>query len=179
MKQSFLRIIIASLLLVLVSSCGYYFPHVYTGPDKTVYMPTWKNRTDKLGLDAKLYQSLSKWFQKSDSIRITKKKEEADLILAGEITFIELPSVSWAADARTTDVKVRLGVRYVLKDQKTGKLLWEVPHELWTEDYNARTIDTSAENEALDQIIDDLSERIYLGTLERIRKQNREQGITP
>ncbi len=159
--------------LLFVSGCGYYFPHIYTGPDRNIYMPTWKNRTNKLGLDAKIYQSLAKWFQKSKSIRITKKKEAADLVLAGEILSIELPSVAWGGDWRTSDVKVRLRVRYVLKDQHAGKLLWEVPNELWTEDYNARTINTSAENEALKQIIDDLSERIYLGTLERIRKQNR------
>jgi hypothetical protein len=74
-------------LIFLLGGCGYYFPHVYDGPEKSVYMPNWKNRTDKLGIDAVMYQSLSIWFQKSKAIRITKKKETADLILAGEITF--------------------------------------------------------------------------------------------
>ncbi len=159
-------------LISLLGGCGYYFPHIYDGPEKTVYMPNWKNRTDKLDIDAVMYQSLSIWFQKSKAIRITKKKESADLILAGEITYIDLPSVAWNSNARATDIKVELGLRYVLKDLKNGEILWEVPNDLWTEDFNTLNQTADSENEALKQIIDDISEKIYLGTLEKLRKQN-------
>jgi len=167
------RLIILLCLVVLLGGCGYYFPQVYDGPTRYVYMPTWKNRTNELGLDARIYQSLARWFQKSDAIRITKDKKNADLILAGEILYIDLPSVSWNGDARSTSVKVKLGVRYVLKDLKKDKILWEVPDELWTEDYSIHDIGTNAETKALAQIVDDLSERIYLGTLDKLREQNR------
>ena len=146
-------------LFFLLGGCGYYFPHIYDGPDK-------------LGIDAVMYQSLSIWFQKSKAIRITKKKETADLILAGEITYIDLPSVAWDGNARATDVKVRLGLRYVLKDLKNNKILWEVPNDMWTEDFNTLNQSADSEDEALKQIIDDVSEKIYLGTLDKIRKQN-------
>jgi hypothetical protein len=159
-------------LIFLLGGCGYYFPHIYDGPEKSVYMPNWKNRTDKLGIDAVMYQSLSIWFQKSKAIRITKKKETADLILAGEITYIDLPSVAWDGNARTTDVKVRLGLRYVLKDLKNGKILWEVPDDMWTEDFDTLNQAADSEDEALKQIIDDVSEKIYLGTLKKLRKLN-------
>ena len=159
-------------LIFLLGGCGYYFPHIYDGPEKSVYMPNWKNRTSKLGIDAVMYQSLSIWFQKSKAIRITKKKETADLILAGEITFIDLPSVAWDGNARATDVKVRLGLRYVLKDLKNNKILWEVPNDMWTEDFNTLNQSADSEDEALKQIIDDVSEKIYLGTLDKLRKQN-------
>ena len=167
------RLLVILSLLVLLGGCGYYFPHVYDGPEKAVYMPNWKNRTDKLGIDNVMYQTLSIWFQKSDAIRITKKKETADLILAGEVTYIDLPSIAWNDTARTTDVKVKLGVRYVLKDLKTGKILWEVPNDVWTEDYNTLNQTADNEDEALAQIIDDIAEKIYLGTLNRLRKLNR------
>ncbi len=159
-------------LIFLLGGCGYYFPHIYDGPEKSVYMPNWKNRTDKLGIDAVMYQSLSIWFQKSKAIRITKNKETADLILAGEITFIDLPSVAWDGNARATDVKVRLGLRYVLKDLKNGEILWEVPRDMWTEDFDTLNQSADNEDEALKQIIDDVSEKIYLGTLDKLRKQN-------
>jgi len=168
------RLIILLFLVVLLGGCGYYFPQVYDGPTRYVYMPTWKNRTNELGLDARIYQSLARWFQKSDAIRITKDKKNADLILAGEILYIDLPSVSWNGDARSTSVKVKLGVRYVLKDLQHDKILWEVPDELWTEDYAVQDIGTNAETRALAQIVDDLSERIYLGTLDKLREQNRQ-----
>ncbi|PIE56979.1 MAG: hypothetical protein CSA34_01375 [Desulfobulbus propionicus] len=161
------------LLALILSGCGgYYFPHVYDGPQKSVYMPNWKNRSNKLGLDSQIYQSLAHWFQKSEAISITKKKEGADVVLAGEIISLDLPSVTWGSNAKTVDVKATLEVRYVLKDQHTGELLWEVPRERWAEDYNAKTVNATAENEALETIINDLSEKIYIGVLDRIRRQN-------
>ena len=171
------RLILSICLVALLGGCGYYFPHVYDGPTRSMYMPTWKNRTNELGLDARIYQSLARWFQKSSAITITKKKDQADLVLAGEIVYIDLPSVSWNGDARTTNVKVKLGVRYVLKDLKQGKIIWEVPNELWTEDFSVQDLGTGAETEALAQIVDDLSERIYLGTLDKLREQNRQAGM--
>lgn len=161
---------------LLIGGCGYYFPHVYDGPNQSIYMPNWQNRTSQLGLDAKIYQSLSRWFQKSSSIVLTKKRDEADMILAGEIVNIDLPSVSWDADNRASEAKVILEVRYILKDIKTDEILWEVPAELWTEAYstaNGSSAMAIAEREALEQILTDLSERIYLGTLDKIRKKNR------
>ena len=46
------------LLALLVGSCGYYNPHVYSGPARVVYMPNWQNRTNKLGLDNRIYLSI-------------------------------------------------------------------------------------------------------------------------
>jgi len=174
---SILILLVSSLLLV--GGCGYYFPSVYDGPTRTIYMPEWKNRTSKLGIDITLYKSLSRWFQQSEAVILTKDKTKADLILAGEIYYIDLPSIAWDGDTVTTDVKIKIGVRYVLKDLETDTILWEVPNEIWTEDYPAHTLSTTAENEALSIIIDDLSERIYIGTLNKIRKENLTRQSTP
>ncbi len=179
MKKNIPCILLFVAVTILFSGCGYYFPSVYDGPTKTIYMPEWKNRTSKLGIDITLYKTLSRWFQQSEAIILTKDKSKAQLILAGEIVSIDLPSIAWGGDTVTTDVKIRLGVRYVLKDLETGKLLWEVPHEIWTEDYPSRVLSTVAENEALETIIDDLSERIYLGTLNNLRKENSTRQETP
>lgn len=173
LSKTVLPILMAAALLA--GGCGYYFPHIYDGPTRTIYMPNWQNRTSQLGLDAKIYQSLSRWFQKSKSIVLTKNKAEADLILAGEIVNIDLPSVSWDGNARTTEVKVMLHVRYVLKDLKSDEIIWEVPRELWTEAYSSvggASAMADNEREALAQILEDISERIYLGTLDKLRKEN-------
>ena len=69
------------LLALLVGSCGYYNPHVYSGPARVVYMPNWQNRTNKLGLDNRIYLSMARWFQKSEALDLTKEKGRADLIL--------------------------------------------------------------------------------------------------
>ncbi len=163
------------IIALLFGGCSYYFPHVYDGPTKKIYMPTWKNRTSNLGLDTKIYQSLARWFQKSQSIVLTKNKAEADLILAGEIVSIDLPSIAWNVNAMATEVKVRLNVRYILKDLQTNEILWEVPREIWTEEYSSlggSMAINENEKRALDVILEELSERLYLGTLDKIRQIN-------
>ena len=156
------------LFLILIASCGYRNPNVYNGPSKVIYATEWKNRTSELGLDSTLYRSLNKWFQKSGSLKTVRDKNGADLILAGEIVSISLPSLSYDSDNVASEVKVRLKVRYILKEIATQKVLLEVPSETWTEEYlvtSSSSTNSDNESEALDTIIEDLSKKIYQRTL--------------
>lgn len=153
---------------LLFTACGYHNPYVYTGPERVIYIKNWKNRTNELGLDSKLYQSLVRWYQKSASITITKKRAGADLILAGEIVSIELPSLSYGSNSSTTEVKLKLKTRYVLQEISSGKILIEQPGEMWSQDYlvgSSATETSDNQDQALDVIIDDLSQKIYQRTL--------------
>lgn len=164
--------LLAVSVLFLVS-CGYHNPYVYTGPEKIIYIKDWKNRTSELGLNSDIYSSLVKWYQKSGSIRITKKKAGSDLILAGEIVSIDLPSLSYGSSNSATEVKIRLKTRYILKDLKTEKVLFEQPGEVWTQDYQVgSTTSETRDNQAaaLDIIIDDLSQKVYQKTLLELPK---------
>lgn len=177
MNRPSAKLLLVLCLSLLLASCGgYYFPNVYDGPAVSIYMPTWKNRTDRLGIDSAMYKALSSWFLKSDKLSLTKEKEGADMILAGEIVSIHLPGIGWDSSARTTDVKVELVLRYVLKDMKTGEIVWEAPNEVWTEDYNTVVQNAGNEDEAIEQILDDVAEKIYLGAVSRIRKMSKKQG---
>ncbi|MCI5146536.1 MAG: hypothetical protein D3923_13670 [Candidatus Electrothrix sp. AR3] len=171
------NLLILFCFLLLFNGCGYYFPNVYDVPEVSVYMPTWKNRTNKLGIDNLMYQSLAAWFQKADKIHITRDRESADMVLAGEIISMELPGIGWNTDARITDVKVALHLRYILKDLESGKILWEIPNDIWTEDYNTLAEKADTEDEAIEQILDEVSEKIYLGTISRIRKMHRKKIV--
>ena len=173
MNRSSGNLLVLLSFFFLLGGCGYYFPNVYDGPEVSVYMPTWKNRTDKLGIDNTMYHSLAEWFRKAEKIHLTRSREDADMILAGEINSIHLPGIGWNTEARTTDVKVELRLRYVLKDLESGKILWEVPNDIWTEDYNTLAEKADTEDEAIEQILDEVSEKIYLGTIARIRKIHR------
>ncbi|MEN8199232.1 MAG: LptE family protein [Thermodesulfobacteriota bacterium] len=158
----------------ILASCGYHNPYVYTGPDRNLYITTWHNRTNELLLDAKIYQSLVRWYQKSGAIKVTKQKEGADLILAGEIMSIDLPSLSYGVGNAATEVKIILNVRYILKDLASGEVVMEVGKEEWTEPYKVGASSTESsdnEKEALATIIDDLSEKIYIKTLDILSQQ--------
>lgn len=156
------------LVLILVASCGYKNPNVYNGPSKVIYATEWKNRTSELGLDSKIYRSLTKWFQKSGSITTVRDKAGADLILAGEIISIALPSLSYGSDNVASEVKVRLKVRYILKEIATDRVLIEIPSETWTEEYlvaSSSSITSDNESDALDEIIENMSQKIYQRTI--------------
>jgi Lipopolysaccharide-assembly len=170
------KYIIPLVLLVslILPACGYHNPYVYSGPARDLYITTWHNRTNELLLDAKIYQSLVSWYQKSGSIKVTKEKEGAHLILAGEIISIDLPSLSYGAFDAAKEVKILLTVRYILKDLTSGQVLMEVGQETWTEQYkvgNSSSETSDNEKKALAIIIDDLSEKIYIKTLDILSKQ--------
>ncbi len=158
---------------LLLGGCGYRNPYVYSGPDKSIYVTTWKNRTSELQLDADIYQALIRWFQKSGSISITKQKEGADLILAGEIISYNLPSLTYGANNAASTVKLRLRVRYILKDLNTDRVLIEQSSEEWIEDFrissdSALTRDNG--NRALETIIENMAQKIYQRSLVQISK---------
>lgn len=176
MKSFNLRLTCLAALALILSGCGgYYFPHVYSGPAKSIYLKTWRNQTNQLELGNDVFQALNNWFRKSRTITITKEKTGADLLLAGEIKAIDLPSVSFGEDTSAKEVKVILKVRYILKDMATGDILWEVSKEKRSEEYSVA--DTAAgtrdnEQQALEKIIDELAENIYINTLDKLRRQN-------
>ena len=160
-------------IAVFVIGCGYRNPYVYSGPDKTIYVTTWKNRTSNLQLDAKIYQELIKWFQKSGSLKITKDKEGADYILAGEIVSIDIPSLAYDSANDASDIKLRLKVRYIFKDLVDDQVLFQRPTVERQQSYTvtgdaAETRDNY--NEALDTLVEDLAQDIYQKTLVELSK---------
>lgn len=159
------------MVIFFLSACGYRNPYVYSGPDKNIYVTTWKNRTSNLQLSAQVYQELLKWFQKSSSLKVTKNKEGSDFILAGEIVSIDIPSLAYGAGNSASNVKLTLKVRYIFKDLESGKVLIENASETWTESYTvtgdaAETKDNA--DEALEKIIEDMSQKIYQRSLVEI-----------
>jgi outer membrane lipopolysaccharide assembly protein LptE/RlpB len=157
--------------LFLLISCGYHNPYVYSGPPKTIYIATWQNRTSELQLSTQIYQSLLNWYQRNSTLKIVRSKEDADLILGGEIVSIDIPSLSFGANNITREVKLKLQVRYVFKDLESDTILFQVPYEQRTEEYvvnNDNTTDSAREAEALATIIDELSQDIYIRTLDSL-----------
>ena len=173
MKHYIRWIFLGAAIAVLLSGCGYRNPYVYSGPEKSIYVTTWKNRTSNLQLDAQIYQELLKWFQKSRSLKITKTKEGADFILAGEIVSIDIPSLAYDAGNTASDVKLTLKVRYIFKDLASDKILLEMPSETWQQSYTV-TADSAATrdnaDEALNKIVEDMSQKIYQRALVEIAK---------
>lgn len=178
MKKSIKYIPVYLILLLAVisftSGCGYHNANVYSGPEKKIYLVDWKNRTSTLILGSDIYRSLVSWFQKSRNIEVVKSKSSADLIMAGEIISLDLPSLSYT-DRTTSEVQVNLRVRYIIKDVNTNEILIEVPNEVWTDEYvlNSTSANTSSsESAAIATIVDDLTKSIYRQTLRKLNNPN-------
>jgi outer membrane lipopolysaccharide assembly protein LptE/RlpB len=160
--------------LFLVTACGYHNPYVYDGPDKTIYMSEWKNRSNQLEINTRLYQSLVRWFQKSGSLHVSAEKLGADLILAGEIKSIYFPSRSYISSNIAIEGRMHLTVRYILKDLQSDVVLLEEPNYVFSENYLISSANPSVtrdnEDSALSQAIEDLAQRIYQRCLAEIPK---------
>ncbi len=173
LKASIRILLLLVAMAVGVSSCGYRNPYVYSGPTKTIYITNWKNRTSKLNLNSDIYKSLLKWYQKSGSFKVSKQKSGADFILAGEIVSINLPSLTYNTASDSSAVEVKLTIRYILKDLKQNQVMFEQSKATLSEDYTV-SADTAVtadnEQDALEEIIDNMSETIYLKTLKKLSK---------
>ena len=173
MKLHIRCIVFGVVVIFFLSACGYRNPYVYSGPEKDIYVTTWKNRTSNLQLSAQVYQELLKWFQKSRSLKVTKNKDGSDFILAGEIVSIDIPSLAYNAGNSASEVKLTLKVRYIFKELASEKVLIEKASETWTETYPVTSDATETQdnaNEALEKIIEDMSQKIYQRALVEIAK---------
>jgi outer membrane lipopolysaccharide assembly protein LptE/RlpB len=160
-------------VLLCLAACGYRNPYVYNGPDKTIYITDWKNRTSELGINTKLYQTLMRWFQKSGSLHISSERQGADLILAGEIKSIYLPSRSYGSNRTAVEGRMYLTVRYILKDLQSDTVLLEEQNHTFSKDYlisNDSTVTRNNEDDAIDQALEDLSQKLYQRCLVEIPK---------
>lgn len=164
------------LLLTLGSSgCGYHNPYV-SSPDnqespaaKTLLITTWQNRTNELGLESIYFRLFNAWFKNSNRIAVVFDEDQADLKLTGEISAIDLPGLFYDTFDEALEVKLKLTVRFTLRDTHNNSVLWQ---ERNFTIYEPFIINPSGEKnrynkeKALLHIGDQIAELIYLRTHE-------------
>lgn len=165
------RLVALFCLLLLQNGCGYHNPYISTGSAQqdpvSLHLDVWTNLTNELGLEASLHRSLTGWFQKSGHIKLTNNRDQADLLLFGEITAINLPGVTYGLHDQITELEARLTVSCTLQDRQTGDILWQEQRLTLTESFSvgSGSEETRANKElALTRITRDLSETIYLNS---------------
>ncbi len=76
------------LTILLLGGCGYQNPYLTNGSvpsnARTIYLTMWPNRTNEFGLEAKIFRSQSRWFQKSGNIKLVGNRKNADFILTAK-----------------------------------------------------------------------------------------------
>jgi len=176
-SEIFFRYLLFPLLMLLtaalLSQCGYTNPYVQKIPAGTepitLYVTTWQNRTNELGLESKYLRTLTSWFKKSDIIHILFEKENADLKLTGEITSIDLPGLFYDSFDEALEIDVKLTVNFTLYDNHSNSIVWQEKDYTVSEPFllNPKGGQTDYnKNRALLHIGDKIAEFIYLRTNE-------------
>ena len=179
----FRHVLFYSLLLFLslaISSCGYSNPYVRettpVTPTKTILITTWQNRTNELGLESVYFRLFNAWFKNSSRIKVVFDEDQADLKLTGEISSIDLPGLFYDPSEEALEIKLKLTVRFTLRDNRNNSILWQEKQYTFYEPF---IIDPSGEKaefnkqRALLRIGDEIAELIYLRTNEIVNNMNR------
>jgi hypothetical protein len=161
------------LLAFVCTSCGYTNPYVSKespeSSSKTLLITTWQNRTNELGLESIYFRLFNAWFKKSSRISVVFNEEQADLKLTGEISSIDLPGLFYDSFDEALEIKVKLTVRFTLRDNRNNSILWQ---EREFTVYEPFIIDPTGEltrynkQNALLRIGNEIGEMIYLRTHE-------------
>jgi hypothetical protein len=161
------------LLAFVCTSCGYTNPYVSNespeSSSKTLLVTTWQNRTNELGLESIYFRLFNAWFKKSSRISVVFNEEQADLKLTGEISSIDLPGLFYDSFDEALEIKVKLTVRFTLRDNRNNSILWQ---EREFTVYEPFIIDPTGEltrynkQNALLRIGNEIGEMIYLRTHE-------------
>jgi hypothetical protein len=168
-----------SVLLVLILSlagCGYRNPYVSNDenktPWKTLHITTWENRTNELGLESIYFRMFNAWFKNSSKINVIQDRDQADLCLNGEIVAIDLPGLFYDKFDEALEIKIKLTVRFDLRDNSNDHILWRERNFTLYEPF---IIDLSPgktksnKRKALVQIGNEIAELIYLRTHEIVK----------
>ncbi len=171
--------LITLLIPVLFVACGYQpmsrmydLPGLKGGEPLPLYMPIWNNNTNEFGLESEVYNTVANWLQGSEYILLKKKGAEAKYILNGTIRSIDLSSSLGT---------VRLTVSYSLQDAVNGKTIWPETRYIFSKSYliTADALSTNSERQkALNEISDDLGEKIYVRFLNTMVELRKKQAAT-
>ncbi len=162
------------LIFLLLSGCGYRNPYAVDTANNpvSIHIPMWENQTNIAGLEYTFFEKMHGWFRKNSNINTSPSADQADLILQGSITSLNLPGLSYGQYERVTEGEAQLTVNFSLTRKK--EYIWQEPAMVLEEAY---LISTSAEktrnnlNKALARMAEDLAEKVYLKALNSQLKQ--------
>ena len=160
-------------ILVSLCSCGYTNPYVQKDSQenlsKTLFISTWQNRTNELGLESLYFRLLNAWFKKSSRIAVVFGDDQSDLKLTGEISSIDLPGLFYDSFDEALEIKIKLTVSFTLYDNRNKTILWQEKKFTIYEPFLLDPIGEKTQynkQRALLRIGDEISELIYLKTHE-------------
>jgi|YelNatPaOPRAMG01_1025707.scaffolds.fasta_scaffold35528_2 hypothetical protein len=164
-KLFFLRVMVYFLIILLVG-CGYRFAGEGVGVEKkvaSIYVSPIDNRSREAYVENYIRNALMDWFMKTTSFTVVTEEEKADVVLSGRVINVYTVPLSYKLGNLAAEEKVTLVMDLVLKDRRTGKVLWEQKKLMAQQDYAVRDVNSTEEARrlALIKLATDLAEQVY------------------
>lgn len=129
MKRLLLTSILGLGLGLLISGCAGYRLGSMLPPDiKTVYVPTFINKTSEPQLEVQTTQSLIEELQRDGSLRVVNQ-EQADVTLTVTLRNYRIQPVSYSSTARTTAREYRILMQAaIVMTRRNGSVVVDNPN---------------------------------------------------
>jgi outer membrane lipopolysaccharide assembly protein LptE/RlpB len=129
-------VLVFTVMMALLSACGYQFQVQGRGPtiggsqgppptaaSPKIAIPVFTNRSLEPNLETKYTSYMQYEFGAGSGAQVVRDKDEADMVLAGQIIAISIPTLAFTLQG-TQESRVTVFAAVTLEDRKTGKLLW-------------------------------------------------------
>ncbi len=169
-----------------LAGCGYTTRSSLDAKYQTIFVPAFQNASSEYDLQAALTNAVIRKFMADGRLRVARA-DAADLILEGTILAYSLRGLTYDKSDEVTQFLCAVTARVRLKEQATGKVVWEDPEmagetTLYTRGPalganrlrgNAQTLlpmvrafATDAENQAASEALEQLASDIFYRTIE-------------
>ena len=159
------------IIALAMVGCGYHFAGTggeAPGEIKSIAIGVLQNNTAEIGLENVFTNAIINQFVQWKKLPI-KPRKEADAVLVGSITGINIQEVSHVDSDKTLTSRVTITLELALKRVETDEILWKRNYSYY-DDYveTGNALDTAIlRRGAENQIAEYLAEKIYIDMFER------------
>jgi hypothetical protein len=167
--KSLLRLISMPILAVVLTGCAsYQLGSMLPDDIKTVYVPTFINKTSEPMIETEATQAAIRELQKDGSLKVVGTPEEADTLLTVTLTNYQLTPLKYEADLKTTADQYRLTLtaQVVLTRRTTDKVMSENPRIQGETDFPIAGDFTTSKKRGLPTAAADLAHNIVESIVE-------------
>lgn len=151
------------LLAVLLAGCAsYQLGSMLPDDIKTVYVPTFVNKTSEPMIETEATQAAIRELQKDGSLKVVSAPEEADTLLTVTLTDYQLTPLKYERDKNTTadEYRLTLTAQVVLTRRTTDKVVSENPRVQGEADLPISGDFTTSKKQGLPDAAEDLAHNI-------------------
>ncbi len=173
MRQRLALFAVCYSLLAVFSGCGYSATRLLPAEYRTIYIDPFQNQipiteevselsrfqTNLPGLEETVTRGVINRFLFDGNLRVSRDKDQADLVLEGKLTGFERQPIRRLDDRTAEEYRLNLAASLRLRDRQ-GKLLCEEPKLVGDSTYFVTGSLSKSESTAVDALITDFSRRV-------------------